>query len=129
MYNSTFVLYLIMICYLYVFDNGYLIGSTRFSNFLNMYVQVSFALKLGGARSLVLVDEFGKGTAPVDGMALLMGVVCNLADRGHQAPLAFFSSHYHQVLRLVQRFFFLMGGVKCKQGHVAFFSSFPPPER
>ena len=82
---------------------------------------MSFALKLGGARSLVLVDEFGKGTAPVDGMALLMGVVCNLADRGHQAPLAFFSSHYHQVLSLVQRFFFPKGRRNMQAGTCGIF--------
>lgn len=60
-------------------------------------VQVSHALRSGGSRSLLLIDEFGKGTAPIDGMALLMAVISNLLDRGNEAPLALFSSHYHEV--------------------------------
>ena len=62
--------------------------------------QVSHALKHGGKQSLLLIDEFGKGTAPVDGMALLMGVISNLVERKDEAPFALFSSHYHEVFFL-----------------------------
>ena len=54
----------------------------------------------GGRRSLFIIDEFGKGTLATDGTALLLGLVSTLANRGHEAPLALLSTHYHQVSNL-----------------------------
>ncbi len=54
----------------------------------------------GGKRSLFIIDEFGKGTLATDGTALLLGLVSTLATRGHEAPLALLSTHYHQVNKI-----------------------------
>lgn len=44
--------------------------------------QISFALRNATARSLVIVDEFGKGTEAGDGAGLFCGVMDFLARRG-----------------------------------------------
>lgn len=39
-------------------------------------------------RSLLLIDEFGKGTSPLDGIALLTGCMNELARRGPKTLVA-----------------------------------------
>ncbi|KAA1086786.1 MutS protein msh5 [Puccinia graminis f. sp. tritici] len=49
------------------------------------------------ARSLLLIDEFGKGTDPTDGQALFCGVIEHLISRGSSCPITLVSTHFHGV--------------------------------
>ncbi|KWU42860.1 hypothetical protein RHOSPDRAFT_35589 [Rhodotorula sp. JG-1b] len=59
--------------------------------------QISFALRNCTSRSLLIVDEFGKGTEPDDGAGLFCGVVEYLLKLGLQAPRTVFATHFQHV--------------------------------
>ncbi|KAK0503937.1 DNA mismatch repair protein MutS [Armillaria luteobubalina] len=61
--------------------------------------QVSLALRNSTARSLVILDEFGKGTLSTDGAGLLCGVLKHLMDRGADCPKVLAATHFHDVFR------------------------------
>ena len=62
--------------------------------------QISQALRSCTSRSLLLIDEFGKGTNAIDGEALLAAVVQNIASR-EKPPSTIISTHFHQVQMLL----------------------------
>ena len=59
--------------------------------------QMSRMLRLHTSRSLCLVDEFGKGTMPVDGIALLAATVKHFAAAHHKGA-AMFVLHFTEIL-------------------------------
>ncbi|KAM5533149.1 hypothetical protein V8D89_013197 [Ganoderma adspersum] len=59
--------------------------------------QVSFALRNSTSRSLILLDEFGKGTLPTDGAGLLCGVLKHLLGRGSDCPKVIATTHFHDL--------------------------------
>ncbi|KAG5735367.1 Prohibitin-2 [Termitomyces sp. T112] len=61
--------------------------------------QVSLALRNCSARSLILLDEFGKGTLSTDGAGLFCGVLQHLLDRGKECPKVLAATHFHDVFR------------------------------
>ncbi|KAF7314371.1 DNA mismatch repair protein 5 [Mycena kentingensis (nom. inval.)] len=65
--------------------------------------QVSLALRNATASSLVLLDEFGKGTLPTGsylyGAGLFCGVLKHFLDRGPNCPKVLAASHFHDVFR------------------------------
>ncbi|KAI0061404.1 hypothetical protein BV25DRAFT_1870738 [Artomyces pyxidatus] len=61
--------------------------------------QVSLALRNSTARSLILLDEFGKGTKSTDGAGLFCGVIKHLLDRGVECPKVLATTHFHDVFR------------------------------
>ncbi|EGO23820.1 hypothetical protein SERLADRAFT_450137 [Serpula lacrymans var. lacrymans S7.9] len=61
--------------------------------------QVSLALRNCTARSLILLDEFGKGTVSTDGAGLFCGVLKHLLDRGVNCPMVLAATHFHEVFR------------------------------
>ncbi|KAJ4468951.1 muts domain V-domain-containing protein [Lentinula lateritia] len=61
--------------------------------------QVSLALRNCTARSLILLDEFGKGTLPTDGAGLLCGVIKHLLARKSNCPKILVATHFHDVFR------------------------------
>ncbi|KAH7919581.1 hypothetical protein BV22DRAFT_1108014 [Leucogyrophana mollusca] len=61
--------------------------------------QVSLALRNCTARSLVLLDEFGKGTISTDGAGLFCGVLKHLLNRGADCPKVLAATHFHEVFR------------------------------
>ena len=64
--------------------------------------QISAALRNSEGSSLLLVDEFGKGTSPEDGEALLAAVAEDLLERGPEScPLTLLSTHFHGVVGLL----------------------------
>ena len=50
--------------------------------------QISVMLKKATSRSLLLIDEFGKGTNPVDGFCLVSSVIKYLLGKGNECPKA-----------------------------------------
>ncbi|KDR82897.1 hypothetical protein GALMADRAFT_220895 [Galerina marginata CBS 339.88] len=67
------------------------------SAFMIDLAQVSLALRNCTARSLVLLDEFGKGTLSSDGAGLFCGVLRHLLHRGHNCPKVLVATHFHDV--------------------------------
>lgn len=67
------------------------------SSFMIDLQQVSWALKAFTPRSLLVIDEFGKGTDNCDGAGLAAGVFSHLLSRGNQAPKVLASTHFHEI--------------------------------
>ncbi|KAG9315778.1 DNA mismatch repair protein mutS [Chiua virens] len=61
--------------------------------------QVSFALRNCTSKSLIVLDEFGKGTVTTDGAGLFCGVLNHLLKRGRDCPKVLVASHFHEVFR------------------------------
>ncbi|KAI2914191.1 hypothetical protein CBS147371_6491 [Aspergillus niger] len=67
------------------------------STFMNDLQQLSFDLKQVTGHSLLLIDEFGKGTNEYDGIGLACGVLENLLNR-EDAPKVIAATHFHEIL-------------------------------
>uniref|UniRef100_A0A672KBF7 DNA mismatch repair proteins mutS family domain-containing protein n=1 Tax=Sinocyclocheilus grahami TaxID=75366 RepID=A0A672KBF7_SINGR len=63
-------------------------------------MQSSLSLNHSTGDSLVLVDEFGKGTNTVDGLALLTASLNNWMRRGPQCPHLLMSTCFHSLIQL-----------------------------
>lgn len=57
--------------------------------------QVSKALDTATSKSLILIDEFGKGTLAVDGASLLVGVIRYLCETSN--PRCIVVTHLHEI--------------------------------
>jgi DNA mismatch repair protein MSH5 len=67
------------------------------SSFMIDLQQVSIALKLATYRSLLVLDEFGKGTNSSDGAALACSVFHYLLNLGDERPKVLGATHYHEM--------------------------------
>jgi DNA mismatch repair protein MSH5 len=59
--------------------------------------QVSVALENSTENSLVIIDEFGKGTLPADGIGLYASTIESFASRGALCPLLLTSTHFSEI--------------------------------
>lgn len=60
--------------------------------------QAAFAMNLATCRSLVLADEFGKGTNPIDGAALAAALFEYFATRDEdRRPKVLAATHFHEI--------------------------------
>ncbi|KAH7095817.1 muts domain V-domain-containing protein [Paraphoma chrysanthemicola] len=57
--------------------------------------QISLALNLATRRSLLIIDEFGKGTESSDGAGLACAVMAHLLGLGHARPKVVGATHFH----------------------------------
>jgi DNA mismatch repair protein MSH5 len=62
--------------------------------------QMSFALSQATSRSLLVIDEFGKGTQPEDGAGLLCGSLEYLLNLGERCPKVIGSTHFHEIFEI-----------------------------
>ncbi|OOG00980.1 hypothetical protein ASPCADRAFT_511811 [Aspergillus carbonarius ITEM 5010] len=67
------------------------------STFMNDLQQISFDLKQITGHSLLLIDEFGKGTNENDGIGLACGVLEHLLSL-ENAPKVIAATHFHEIL-------------------------------
>ncbi|MGH7355796.1 MAG: DNA mismatch repair protein MutS [Candidatus Rokuibacteriota bacterium] len=77
------------------------------STFLVEMVETASILHNVTARSLVLLDEVGRGTSTFDGLAIAWAVVEELHDRAPGAKVLF-ATHFHELTQLAGR----LGGVR-----------------
>ncbi len=60
--------------------------------------QAAFSINFATRRSLVLLDEFGKGTAPVDGAALFDSLLGHFLGLGPEnMPKVLAATHFHEI--------------------------------
>ncbi|KAK1828220.1 muts domain V-domain-containing protein [Podospora conica] len=59
--------------------------------------QAAFTLNFGTRRSLVLADEFGKGTSTETGAALFAAFLVHFLDLGPERPKVLAGTHFHDI--------------------------------
>lgn len=80
------------------------------SAFLADLQQMSKMITNSTSRSLVIIDEFGKGTHFKDGLALLAASIEHFVQRGTDSPIVFVTTHFNQIHSMGT----LQGNVKCR---------------
>ncbi|CAL1542302.1 unnamed protein product [Lymnaea stagnalis] len=73
--------------------------SVGMSTFLQDNMQMTEALRSATSKSLVIVDEYGKGTEPIDGLSLLTATIKFWIAKGLSCPLVLVSTHYHSIIQ------------------------------
>jgi DNA mismatch repair protein MutS len=70
------------------------------------YIEMAEAaniLRRATDRSLLLIDEIGRGTGTVDGLAIAQAICEYLLERESRAPMALFATHFHELVALADR--------------------------
>ncbi|MGQ0628130.1 MAG: DNA mismatch repair protein MutS [Phycisphaerales bacterium] len=73
------------------------------STFMVEMTETANILHQATARSLVILDEIGRGTSPLDGLSLAWAIAVSVAApaRG-RGTRALFATHYHEITRLAE---------------------------
>ncbi|XP_050060618.1 mutS protein homolog 5-like isoform X2 [Aphis gossypii] len=78
--------------------------SSLMSAFMVDLKQMSVALNESTCKSLVILDEFGKGTSEINGLALLLASISDFVHRPlHLLPHVIISTHFHSLPNLLQQ--------------------------
>lgn len=67
------------------------------SAFMTDLQQITMALQMATRRSLLIIDELGKGTDAADGAGLAAGVFEHLLSRGIETPKVLAATHWHEI--------------------------------
>jgi DNA mismatch repair protein MutS len=70
------------------------------STFMVEMQETAHILSGATARSLVVLDEVGRGTATFDGLSIAWAVAEHLATNGRARPKTLFATHYHELTDL-----------------------------
>jgi DNA mismatch repair protein MutS len=70
------------------------------STFMVEMQETAAILHTATRRSLVILDEIGRGTATFDGLSLAWAVAEHLASTDHARPKTIFATHYHELTDL-----------------------------
>jgi DNA mismatch repair protein MutS len=73
------------------------------STFLVEMVETSRILHAATSRSLVLLDEIGRGTSTFDGLAIAWAVAEHLRRHPRRRPRTLFATHFHELTELARR--------------------------
>jgi DNA mismatch repair protein MutS len=73
------------------------------STFMVEMTETAAILHNATPRSLVLLDEIGRGTATFDGLSIAWAVVEHLHDSPEHAAKTLFATHYHELTELAER--------------------------
>lgn len=78
------------------------------STFMLEMAEVSNILKNATSRSLIILDEIGRGTSTFDGLSIAWAVAEYVANKKKIGAKTLFATHYHELCQLEER----MDGVK-----------------
>jgi DNA mismatch repair protein MutS len=70
------------------------------STFMLEMVETAYILRHATTRSLIILDEVGRGTSALDGLALARAVIEHL--HGAACPRTLFATHYHELAGLAE---------------------------
>jgi DNA mismatch repair protein MutS len=73
------------------------------STFMVEMTETATILHNATPRSLVLLDEIGRGTATFDGLSIAWAVAEHLHDSAQHAAKTLFATHYHELTELAER--------------------------
>jgi DNA mismatch repair protein MutS len=73
------------------------------STFMVEMTETAAILHNATPRSLVLLDEIGRGTATFDGLSIAWAVAEHLHDSPENAAKTLFATHYHELTELAER--------------------------
>jgi DNA mismatch repair protein MutS len=74
------------------------------STFMVEMQETATILHTATSRSLVILDEIGRGTATFDGLSLAWAVAEHLATNDRARPKTIFATHYHELTDLADAF-------------------------
>jgi DNA mismatch repair protein MutS len=74
------------------------------STFLVEMTETANILHNATDRSLVLLDEIGRGTSTFDGVSIAWAVVEHLHRESDAGPMTLFATHYHELAVLAEKF-------------------------
>src|SRR2546421_702392 len=77
--------------------------ATGHSTFMVEMVETATILGSCTPRSLLILDEVGRGTSTYDGVAIAQAIVEHLHDTPRRAAKTIFATHYHELNSLAER--------------------------
>ena len=99
------------------------------STFMVEMSEVADILKNATSRSLLILDEIGRGTSTFDGMAIARAVLEYAADRRRLGAKTLFATHYHELTDISQELSGVQNfniAVKKRQGDMIFLRKIVP---
>ncbi|MBV8354059.1 MAG: DNA mismatch repair protein MutS, partial [Candidatus Eremiobacteraeota bacterium] len=73
------------------------------STFYVEMLEVANILRRANRRSLLLIDEVGRGTGTVDGLAIAQAISEYLLEQEPGGPMVLFATHFHELVALAER--------------------------